>query len=70
MAGFDKVDPAYPRFIGGAFRASARAAPRMADGPVSILIEKYQRASWTRALQWSNKTPCTGEPEQQAGCAC
>jgi len=63
MAGFDKVDPANPCFIGGAARARAWAGQYMAAGPVSNLIEKYQRASWTRAFQWSKNTPCTGEPE-------
>jgi hypothetical protein len=70
MAGFDKVDPAYPCLIGGVARVFARAGLYMAAGPVSNLIEKCQRAGWTRALQWSKNTRCTGEPGSQAGCAC
>ncbi len=62
MAGFDEVDPAYPCFIGGSACARALAEQHMAAGPVSNLIEKCQRASWTRVFEWSRNTRCTGEP--------
>jgi hypothetical protein len=43
MAGFDKVDPAYPCLIGGCARVCARAGLHMTAGPVSNLIEKCRR---------------------------
>jgi len=70
MAGFDKVGPANPCIICNGARVRAWAGAHMTAGWVSNLIEKCQRASWTREFQWSKNTPCTGEPESQARCVC
>jgi hypothetical protein len=69
MAGFDKVDPANPCMICSCPR-SCVGRPAHDGRVVSNFIEKCQRRSWTREFQWSKNTPCTGEPESQARCAC
>jgi hypothetical protein len=73
MAGFDKVDPADLCLPMSSLQCCPRARvgrPPQAGGWVRNLIEKCQRESWIRELQWSKNTPCTGEPKRWARFAC
>jgi hypothetical protein len=66
LAGLDKVDPAKPYVLGNIARVSAWAGLCVMAEWVSSLVEKCQRASWTRKIQWPKNAPCTGEPGWRA----
>jgi hypothetical protein len=70
MAGFDKVDPVNPCIICSGAPVRAWTGPHMTAGWVSKPYREMPARGWTREIQWSKNTPCTGEPESQARGAC